>query len=229
MKKDAYYFSHDANAMDDPKCMLLVDQLGMEGYGIFWGLIERLRQEKDYKLPTMIIPSLAKRWSASTEKVQTVVSKYGLFIMEDDGFFSERLRRSMIEKSEKASKNALKRWGGNATALQPHSDGNTSAMQNDAIKGKERKGKKKKVKENKVFVIPTVDDFKNYCKERGYSESTGVTAWHHYNNLNWHDKDGTPVTVWKNKLNNVWFKDENKVGAIKYDPTKPHLTKKVFN
>ena len=33
MKKDAYYFSHDSNAQDDPKCMLLIDQLGMEGYG----------------------------------------------------------------------------------------------------------------------------------------------------------------------------------------------------
>ena len=34
-KKDAYYFSHDANAQDDPKCMLLIDQMGLEGYGIF--------------------------------------------------------------------------------------------------------------------------------------------------------------------------------------------------
>ena len=42
MSKDAYYFSHDSNAKDDPKCMVLIDQLGLEGYGIFWVLIETL-------------------------------------------------------------------------------------------------------------------------------------------------------------------------------------------
>ena len=38
MSKDAYYFTHDSNAKDDPKCALLIDQLGMEGYGIYWML-----------------------------------------------------------------------------------------------------------------------------------------------------------------------------------------------
>ena len=148
--------------MDDPKCMLMIDQLGMEGYGIFWGLIERLRQEKDYKLPTSVLPSLAKRWGTSAEKVQTVVSKYGLFIMEDDGFFSARLRRSMIEKSENGRNNALKRWG-NATALPLHSNRNADPMQNDASKVKESK-----VKESKVKVLPTPSllEIKDYCIER---------------------------------------------------------------
>lgn len=219
MKKDAYYFSHDANAMDDPKCMLLIDQLGMEGYGIFWGLIERLRQEKDYKLPTMIIPSLAKRWSTSTEKVQTVVSKYGLFVMEDDGFFSERLRRSMVEKSQKGSKSALIRWYGNATA-----------MQNDAIKGKERKRKERKGKEKKVFIPPTLFDFKTYFEENGYSTSVAERAWKGYDVANWHKANGEAVRNWKQTCQNVWFKDENKISSQqKYDPSKPHLTKRVFN
>lgn len=225
MKKDAYYFSHDANAMDDPKCMLLIDQLGMEGYGIFWGLIERLRQEKDYKLPTMIIPSLAKRWSTSTEKVQTVISKYGLFVMEEDGFFSERLRRSMLEKSKKASENALKRWGGNATALLPHSNCNATAMQNDAIKVKE-----KKVKEKKVFIPPTLFEFQNYFEENGFSSSIAERAWNGYDVANWHKSNGEAVKNWKQTCQNVWFKDENKISSQqKYDPSKPHLTKKVFN
>ncbi len=148
MKKEAYYFSHDANAQDDPKCMLLIDQLGMEGYGIFWGLIEKLRNEPDYKLPIYVLPSLAKRWGTSKEKVQTVVSEFGLFVMDENMFFSERLQRSMLLKSEKARANALNRWklsDGNATAMQPHSDRNATAMQKDAIKVK-----KSKVKESKV-------------------------------------------------------------------------------
>lgn len=48
MSKDAYYFTHDSNAKDDPKCALLIDQLGMEGYGIYWMLIEVLRDQPDH-------------------------------------------------------------------------------------------------------------------------------------------------------------------------------------
>ena len=72
-KKDAYYFSHDSNAQDDPKCMILIDQLGMEGYGIFWALIERLRNEKDYTLPINLANAFAKRWQTSKEKVEAVI------------------------------------------------------------------------------------------------------------------------------------------------------------
>ena len=48
MSKDAYYFTHDSNAKYDPKCALLIDQLGMEGYGIYWMLIEVLRDQPDH-------------------------------------------------------------------------------------------------------------------------------------------------------------------------------------
>lgn len=144
-KKDAYYFSHDANAQDDPKCMLLIDQLGMEGYGIFWALIEKLRSEKDYKLPFAVIPSLARRWGTSKEKVETVVKTYNLFITEEQDFFSARLVRSMGEKSEKARISANKRWQSlenqqdDANAMQPQCDRIETHMPNDAIKVKESK------------------------------------------------------------------------------------------
>jgi hypothetical protein len=155
MKKDAYYFSHDANAQDDPKCMVLIDQLGMEGYGIFWALIEKLRNESNYKLPLAIVGSLARRWGTSKEKVETVITKYDLFVLEGAHFFSLRLLRSMEEKSEKARISANSRWhpeaqppskptnynAHDAIGMQSHTD----AMQNDAIKVKERKVKESKI------------------------------------------------------------------------------------
>lgn len=145
MKKEAYYFSHDANAQDDPKCMVLIDQLGMEGYGIFWALIEKLRAEKGYKLPISTIPAFAKRWGTSKEKVETVVNSYNLFKISNNYFFSLRLKKSMEEKTESARRSALIRWG-NASALQPKSKRIANGMQNDAIKVK-----KSKEKENSVF------------------------------------------------------------------------------
>lgn len=140
LRKDAFYFSHDANAQDDHKCMKLIDQLGMEGYGIFWALVERLRNENEYKLPVSVCSIYAKRWGTSKEMVDAVVNNYGLFKIEDDYFFSERLIRSMDYKSEKGKKAAAVRWG-NASAMQVHTGCNASAMQNDAMKGEESKRK----------------------------------------------------------------------------------------
>jgi hypothetical protein len=142
MKKDAYYFSHDANSQDDPKCMMLIDQLGMEGYGIFWALIEKLRAEKNYILPLSILPLLALRWKTSAEKIEVVVKKYDLFKFRGSFFFSVRLKKSMEEKTALARLSASKRWS-DANALPPHSERNANGMRFNAIKGKEKKVKKK--------------------------------------------------------------------------------------
>jgi len=77
--KDAYYFSHDSNAKDDPKCVLLIEQLGLEGYGIFWVLIETLRDQPEYKYPLALIPALARRYNTTAVKTMHVISDYGLF------------------------------------------------------------------------------------------------------------------------------------------------------
>lgn len=120
-RKDAFYFPHDSNAKDDPKCVLLIDQLGCEGYGIYWILIEILREQPEYSYPVALLPSLAKRYGTSFEKIKAVVCNYGLFMLKDDIiFFSESLIRRMkpledkrlkasIAGKESAKKRALKR------------------------------------------------------------------------------------------------------------------------
>lgn len=96
MSKDAYYFSHDSNAKDDPKCMLLIDQLGLEGYGIYWVLIEVLRDQPDYTYSLKLVPILARRYNTTAEKMMTVIQKYGLFeFNEDENFFSLSLNKRM--------------------------------------------------------------------------------------------------------------------------------------
>ena len=158
--KDAYYFSHDSNAQDDPKCMILIDQLGMEGYGIFWALIEKLRNEQEYKLPLVVCKSYAKRWGTSEEKILTVINNFRLFTIIDSLFFSERLCNSMLQRSEKARQSALYRWS-NANALQPHSERNANGMRNDANKGKEKKGKESISTD---FILPD-ENFKKVVDE----------------------------------------------------------------
>lgn len=96
MSTNAYYFSHDSNAKDDPKCMLLIDQLGLEGYGIFWVLIEVLREQPEYRYPLSLIPILARRYNTTPEKMNTVVKNYNLFCFdEENNFFSLSLNERM--------------------------------------------------------------------------------------------------------------------------------------
>lgn len=96
MAKDAYYFSHDSNAKDDPKCMLLIEELQLEGYGIYWVLIETLREQENYKYPLKMIPVLARKFLTTKEKMLTVIEKYDLFEIENgEFFFSHSLNRRM--------------------------------------------------------------------------------------------------------------------------------------
>jgi len=95
-----YWFSHDFNAKDNPKIMLLIDELGMEGYGIYWVLIETLRgcPEAQYRYPLRLLPSLARKYATTSPKVETVVRNYGLFSIENEEFFLSKSLCSRMGK-----------------------------------------------------------------------------------------------------------------------------------
>lgn len=86
-KIDSCYFSHDSNAKDDFKIMLLIEEMGLEGYGIFWVLIETLREQQEYKYPIRLLSVIARKYNTTLAKVEAVVAKYQLFVIEDDCFF----------------------------------------------------------------------------------------------------------------------------------------------
>ncbi|PRM93664.1 hypothetical protein CJ673_09315 [Aliarcobacter cryaerophilus] len=95
-KVDSCYFSHDANAKDDFKIMLLIEEMGLEGYGIFWVLIETLREQQGYKYPIRLLSVIARKYNTTLAKVEAVVARYQLFVIEDDCFFySKSLIRRM--------------------------------------------------------------------------------------------------------------------------------------
>ena len=160
MKKDAYYFSHDSNSKDDPKCVLLIEQLGLEGYGIFWILVETLRDQPDYKYPISLIPAIARRYNSTTQKVETVVKSYNLFqFTEDEFFFStslmdrmEYLEKYRLKKSIAGKKGNEVRWNNQLSIAEvSQCDGNAITPQSQSIasKVKESKVKISKVKESK--------------------------------------------------------------------------------
>jgi len=48
--KETFYFSHDNNAFNDDKILELRFDMGIEGYGLFWAVIEFLANQDEYKL-----------------------------------------------------------------------------------------------------------------------------------------------------------------------------------
>ena len=110
--KEAFYFSHDANAQHDPKIIKMLSKFGWEGYGIYWALVERLRNEPDYILECDY-DCLAFALRTDKDKIKSIVLDYNLFEVYDGKFWSKSLLSRMEkknEKSKKARESALKRW-----------------------------------------------------------------------------------------------------------------------
>jgi hypothetical protein len=209
----SFYFQHDYNAASDSKVLFLRQQLGMEGYGIYWFVLEQLAQAGGF-LPLKIIPVLAMQSQTQETKLNAVVKNYELFELIEDQFFSTRLNAHLqIRKhlSDKGKAGALKRWH----TSQPDSLPNSLPISNP--NAKERKGNKVK-KENKVnkgnvFIAPEIEEVKLFFEENGYAN--GDKAWNYYNDADWKDSTGKPVKNWKQKMRGVWFKDENRKQATK--------------
>jgi len=100
--KDAYYFSHDSNARNDQRIIKLRRKLGAEGYGIYFMLIEILRDQVGYRLglDDDILENISYDLRVDMEKVEDIVLNYELFhIDRSEGlpgnFYSVSLKRRM--------------------------------------------------------------------------------------------------------------------------------------
>lgn len=158
------YFSHDSNARNSDKLMKVRMKLGAEGYGIFFMLIERLREEEGYK-STIDYDTLAFDLRVEPEKVKQVVENYDLFKFTEDGkyfysdSFNERMEMMDVraqQRKSKAKKAAEARWNkqsedtSNAQALPKQCSSNAQALLNHANKIKLNKTKLNKIKLNKT-------------------------------------------------------------------------------
>jgi hypothetical protein len=139
MSKDAYYFSHDSNARNDQRLMKVRMKYGMEGHGIFFGIIEILREQKDYTLTFDDIDSISFDLRVDKEKIEDIVENYDLFeIKGHTMFYSKSLMRRMLALDEKRQKLASAgKKGGLSKARK-------------MLEGKSKLGSSNKVKESKI-------------------------------------------------------------------------------
>ena len=65
-------------------------------------------------------------------------------------------------------------------------------------------------KPRSVFTPPVISDVISYFEENGYTKQSAEKAFKYYSVANWKDVKGNKVRNWKQKMQSVWFKDENK-------------------
>lgn len=144
--KETFYFPHDYNAFNDEKIVRLRRKYGLEGYGIYWALCERLVNSSEGRLLLSDLEDIAFDMRVECERIADAVHSFELFKTDGTYFWSNRLLeffKKKEEKSAKAKSAAKIRWAdepvNNADAMQTHSDSNADAIQRKERKGKERK------------------------------------------------------------------------------------------
>tara|TARA_R110001583_G_scaffold54926_3_gene167688 strand:- start:1917 stop:2723 length:807 start_codon:yes stop_codon:yes gene_type:complete len=186
------YFPHDSNARNDIKLIKLRSKHSYEGFGIYFAILELLFSENN-RLCIDDYETLAFGLQCDKDILKDIITNYDLFVIEDNCFYSKRLDdtiEQITSKSTKASLNAKKRWSGDATAMQTHSNGNATAMLLN--KSKLKKSKLNKIKKdinerlaefkNSVFSIEGInkdikESFIDYWSETTKSVSNPKMRW----------------------------------------------------
>ena len=117
MKRDQY-IPHEVSMRNTSEVMNLIEKEGMEGYGIYWALMEYLRTQDDYIGDIEVLKSLTRQLRVRLPKLKRILENYGLFSCTETMFLSPKLvevmkpfedRRARIEayKRQKQKENSL--------------------------------------------------------------------------------------------------------------------------
>lgn len=159
-EKDAYFFSHDCNARNDPKILALRSVYGAEGYGVYFMLVEILREQPDYKLAVnkYIWSTLAMQMQVEASKLEQIIndcctefSENGNTLLVNDGeyLYSESLLRRMGKVDDISNlrrEAARKRWENKPCKTSGNSDGCSDGANAGQEQSKEKKSKEKQSK-----------------------------------------------------------------------------------
>lgn len=135
MAKVSLYFSHDAGARNDPRVLRLRMQLGAEGYGIYFMILEWMRESENYTLAADI-DVVAFDLRADAGKVRAVLEDFGLFEKTGGGYVSASFSRRMekmdgiSQKRREAVEKRNDRKAKNEGQKDQKSDNSTNAVQN---------------------------------------------------------------------------------------------------
>lgn len=157
------YFPHDSNARNDERLVNVRMKHGPAGYGVYFMLVERLREDPEYmSVVDYNLIAFDLRIDASLAK--SIIRDFGLFAFTVDPergecFYSESLRQRMARKDEITAKRKAASALGVSVRQENREKTKTAETSNQMVietqpngvpNGSEKrtKGKESKVKEN---------------------------------------------------------------------------------
>jgi hypothetical protein len=193
MKKDAYYFSHDANAQNDEKCLHLISEMGMQGYGLYWAFIEAMHETSNGKLKVALINGFSIRFNTPkdvlTNFYNTVIT-VGLFVTDGEFYWSERvLKNKQIFQEKRESKSKAgkigmqKRWALNNNVI---TENNTAITKYNKVKESKEKENNIEISKatlqevEKVFIEKTAYNWTEH-----YAKHEAAKFFYFYASKNW--------------------------------------------
>lgn len=201
-----FYFSHDANARNDPRMLMLRAKHGPVAYAAYFMLVEMLREQSDFKIkdcPEMI-PALAITTGVQAEALAKIIEdsiSSGLLVRRRGFLYSDSLLRRMGVMTDISRRRAeAGRLGGLAKAERSSNcQPNDKQMLSTPLalnKRKEKESNNGLADGGKPrFTPPRIDEVKSYCAER--SNGVNPEKWMaHYEANGW--KVGrNPMRDWK--------------------------------
>jgi len=159
------YFPHDGGARRDPKVLALCMKYGIEGYGIYFMILEMIFEGKLYRITDHNIKAMAYD-SRIDEKFLVEIMEYlsselcGLMEKRDDFYFSKRMNDTMdnIKKISKINRaNVNKRYNSNKLdGKRSKKDGNTPVVRQN--------------NDRSTTVVPEEKRREDYIKEENSTE-----------------------------------------------------------
>lgn len=170
--KDSLYFSHDGDARNDLKIKALIKRYGIEGYGIYWIILELMRAQENYKLSKKeyvlegVCDEIGKDMNFLRGFLNDCVKVFELFSNDKDYFWSESFLKRMGKKDEIIE---LKRKAGLASAekrrSQSHPPEPTPVEQPSGKRSTINKEMNKQRKETNKKTIPKKESLLERKKE----------------------------------------------------------------
>ena len=197
--KELPYITHDFGARNDPKLMDLQMEMGGQGLGIFWCLVEMLWENGGTIPANYKSIAFALRWCKPAE-VEKVVTGYGLFEVSDGAISSHsatarinEMRTRFGVRSEASRKASQARWGSgrNADAIQTECERKADAMPLTNILTNKLTNK-----HSNNNTPLTAADFYEIFFFGNVKDPMGEAQRFvdYYNERGWTYQDGTPVT-----------------------------------
>lgn len=165
-----------------------------------------------------------KKWRGKTIKRGQFVTSLGS-LSSETGLSVKQVRRALeaLEMTGEVGKETTKL---NTCITVVYYDEYQNEGKQKTIKGQTKgqtKGKQRATTNNdnndnnelnnenkKRFIPPSLSEVKEYFDEKGYRSEVAIQAFEYYDSAQWKDSRGNKVKNWKQKMNGVWFKEENK-------------------